>query len=358
MHPVELHVIGCSHRTAPLEFREKLALTPGTLDRLYAELRALPGVSEALILSTCNRLELYAVLSAEVGAPPSRSLAHLVAHFFNMPADVLGPNTFALKDTEAVAHLFGVAAGLDSQLVGETEILGQVKEAYAHAQETGAAGPALNRVLQKCLQAAKWARTHTGVGRGQVSIGNVAAELAGRIFGDLSTCRVLVVGAGEVGEKTLQAMKSRGAENITVTTRTLEKAEALARAVDGSALEFARFPRHLRDFDIVVSSTAAPEPVIQAAAVSGAMHDRPAQPLFLVDLAVPRDVEPGVDGLPNVFVYDLADLAKIANENLRAREAEVARCKAELCEKATRAWEGIQRRPSASEARAACRCSS
>ena len=245
------------------------------------------------------------------------------------------------RNPAAVVHLFEVAAGLDSQMVGETEILGQVKDAYAAAQAAGTVGPVLNRVFQKAFHAAKIVRRETAIGEGQVSVATVAVALAERIFGRLHDSRVLVVGAGDIAEKTAKALRSREAGTVVFVNRTAAHAEELAREFAGSALPFARLAEGLAESDIVVSSTAAPEPVLTVPMVYAAMHKRASRPLFLIDLALPRDIEPGAAELPNVFVYNLDDLARLAEENIAQRRAEIDRARALLTGRAEETWQKL-----------------
>jgi glutamyl-tRNA reductase len=334
--PLLFH-LGASHHTAPLAVREKLALPPARAAELRGRLGA-AGLPELAVLNTCNRVELYGVASGE---------AELLAleNAFCELTGISREDFAAIRAHEtgaaAIRHLVAVAAGLESQLLGENEIFGQVKDAYAAAQDAGHAGPVLNRVFQKAFQAAKHIRTHTKLTEGQVSVANVAVELAATIFGDLASARVLLLGAGDIGEKTAKAFRSRGAAALTVANRTPERAFALAQQLDATALPFELFPRHLGDYDIVVGSTAAPEAVVRANDVAAAREKRRAAPLLFLDLALPRDVEPAVARLDNVYLYNLDDLAKIAAQNLAAREAEVAKARALATEKADAVWRQI-----------------
>ena len=329
---------GASHHTAPLALREKLSLTPEKSETLRARAGALGGLREWAVLGTCNRAEFYGV--ADSAAVIERLQAEFCAVLECPSAEVLA----ALQRTaglEAIRHLLSVAAGLESQMLGETEIFGQVKEAYAEAHRRGTTGPVLNRVFQKAFQAAKFVRTHTAITEGQVSVASVAVDLSLKIFGSLGAARVLLLGAGEIGEKTARAFKSRGANALTVASRRLERAMELAQTLAAAALPFEHAPARLADFDIAVCATSAPGVVLTADAVDAARRRRPAQPLFLIDLAMPRDIDPVVAGLPNIFLYNLDDLAKIAEENRVAREAEVARAQAMIAEKAGALWQRV-----------------
>ncbi len=334
--PLLFH-LGASHRTAPLVLREKLALPPDRAAALHARLASV-GLPELALLNTCNRVEFYGV-----AADPA-DLVALEAAFCAVTG--IATEDFAAirarsTGPAAIRHLVSVAAGLESQLLGENEIFGQVKDAYAAARTSGRVGPVLNRVFQKAFQAAKHVRTHTAISEGQVSVANVAVELALTIFGDLASARVLLLGAGDIGEKTAKAFRSRGAGALTVSSRTPERALALARTLDATALPFEHFARHLADYDIVVGSTAAPDAIVRAADVALAHAKRRAAPFLFLDLALPRDIEPGVAALENVYLYNLDDLAKIAAQNLAAREAEVARARALVAEKAEALWSQI-----------------
>jgi glutamyl-tRNA reductase len=227
-------------------------------------------------------------------------------------------------------------------MLGETEIFGQIKEAYAAAQARKSTGPVLNRMFQKAFQAAKHVRSSTAITVGQVSIANVAVELALNIFGSLGETRILFLGAGDIGEKTAKAFQSRGAAALTVSSRTLEHAIELATQFGASALPFDQRENRLADFDIVVCSTSAPTAVVSAAATAAAMKKRPVRPLFFIDLALPRDVEAEVAAIQNVFLYNLDDLAKIAEENRVAREAEISKCRALLSERVDGLWRQIE----------------
>jgi glutamyl-tRNA reductase len=330
-----LFLLGASHHTAPLAVREKLALDDARAGALATRLRQTTGVREFALLNTCNRVELYGVAQSPETLVILRNT--LCAVTGCTPAEL--DSAVALhQNHEAIAHLFAVASGLDSQIVGETEILGQVKQAYDGALEQRWTGPVLNRVFQKTFQAAKHIRTHTGIGAGQISIATVAVDLAGRIFGELAGTRILVVGAGEIGLKTVQAFQSRGATSITVASRTLAKAEEAAALAGGWALSMADLPEAVAVADIIASSTSSPDFILTREMVAAGIKRRPARPLFLIDLALPRDVDPATAQLANVFLYNLDDLAKIAEENLAQREAEVAKCRAILAERTAALW--------------------
>lgn len=333
-----LFVLGATHRTTPLAVREKLTVSPEASAALHDRLATLPGVREFAMLSTCNRVEFYGVAADRDAA--ERVQATFCSHQQFDPAE-FDRVRLALRGRETVRHLLEVAAGLDSQMLGETEIFGQVKEAYANAQTRGSTGPVLNRVFQKAFQAAKHIRTHTAITEGQVSVANVAVELALKIFGGLAEARLLLLGAGEIGEKTARAFQSRGAAALTVASRRFERAMELATALGASAMPFEQREGRLAEFDIVVCATSAPDCVVALEAAAAAMRRRPAQPLFFIDLALPRDVDPEIENLQNVFLYNLDDLAKIAEENRAAREAQIAKCRTLIEEKTAALWRQV-----------------
>ncbi len=337
-HDAGFFFIGANHHTAPLELREKLALTEKKIPAFQARLAAISGLREVVVLNTCNRVEIYGF--AETPAAAARIEEDFCA-FQDFPEHVFRDIRQHATGRNAIQHLLEVASGLNSQMLGETEILGQVKDAYADAQARRTTGPVLNRIFQKAFQYAKHVRTNTAITAGQVSIASVAVDLAQKIFGGLDRSRILLVGAGEISKKTAKAFQSRGAGALTVSSRTLERAMALARDLGATALPFEHVAAHLSDYDIVVCSTAAPGAVITRADADAAMRKRRSQPLFFIDLALPRDVEPSVAGIENVFIYNLDDLARIAEKNRAAREGEVARAREILREKSALLWTQI-----------------
>lgn len=332
--------IGASHQTAPIDIREKLSIPPERLADIYREIIGLPLVREVALLSTCNRTEIYAVAEAGLDA---NSLTHSFCLFQELEPGTLSRYGFEWRDGHAVRHLFDVASGLDSLVVGETEILGQVKTAYSAATEHRTLGPLLNRLFQKSFQAAKWARTHTAIGKGQVSVGTVAVDLALKIFGDLRTCNVLVVGAGEISERTITALKSRGANRISVCNRTDQRAMDLAHQYGGQALPYEQFQQALGQFDIIICSTSSPTPILTRENLLPWMKNRPYQPLFLIDLALPRDIDERAVEVENVFLYNIDDLSQIAEENLALRQAERVRCREMLARRADHFWRSNRR---------------
>jgi glutamyl-tRNA reductase len=339
MSSAGLFLIGATHRHVPLEVREKLSLSADAAAALQAEFSAIPGLKEFAVLNTCNRVEFYGVAAAPDAATRITD-AFCARQSFNRGE--FEKLRLSLRGQEVVRHLLEVSAGLDSQMIGETEIFGQVKEAYAKAQSSGLTGPVLNRVFQKCFQAAKHVRASTAITEGQVSVANVAVELAVNIFGSLEKARILLVGAGEIGEKTAKAFQSRGAAALTVASRSLNRAMELATALGASAMPFEQRESRLAEFDVVVCATSAPDIVMTASAARAAMQKRPARPLFFIDQALPRDVDPEVATIENIFLYNLDDLARIADANKAARAAELAKCQTIVAEKAEALWRQVE----------------
>jgi len=235
-----------------------------------------------------------------------------------------------------------VASGLDSQMVGETQILGQMKGSYAQAVKDNSVGPVLHRLFQKAFQAAKWARTETKIGTGQVSIGNVAVELASRIFGKLTVSRTLVIGSGEVGQEVAKAFRSRGVACMSIASRTTERADVLAKEVDGLVIPFSTWMESLPYTDIGIFATSSPTALLDKLSSLEAMKKRPRRPLFLIDLAMPRNIDQSVEDLDNIYLYNLEDLADIANENLLNRKREVESCLKHLDTKAQYLWDKLR----------------
>ena len=317
-----LFLVGATHRTAPFGFREKLALGAESEAGFAQELAGMRSVREFAILNTCNRVEIYGV--AEDAGTADQVAGAFCARQHVDPLE-FGRFGFMAHGKDAVEHLLAVASGLDSQMLGETEIFGQVKRAYATAQTRGSTGPVLNRFFQKAFQAAKHVRTSTAISSGQVSVANVAVDLAIDIFGSLETARILLLGAGEMAEKSGKAFLSRGAKYVTVSSRRAEHAAELANQLSAAVVPFEDREARLGEWDIVVCSTSAPTTVISTAAVSAAMKGRPARPILFVDLAMPRDVEASVMKTTNAFLYNLDDLAHIAEKNRLARAVEAER---------------------------------
>lgn len=324
-------VFGLNHRSAPVEVRERYAIAEACVPDALARLRDGGLAAESVILSTCNRIELYVVTPLPVGEARC-ALKRLLADTSRHPPPP-DDAVYCLAEPDSLRHLFRVACGLDSMLLGETEILGQLKRAYALALQAGHTGGLLNKAFQRAFHVAKHVRTDTNIQRGSVSVAAAAVELAEKIFDRLDARRVMVVGAGDTGEKTARALQSRGATDLIVTNRSLERAQTLAAALGGRAVPFEDWGREFERVDILISSTAAPGYVLDRARLLPLTRPRRGRPLLLIDIAVPRDIDPDVNALDNVFLYDIDDLQAIADDSLRQREAEVVFCERIIAEK-------------------------
>lgn len=313
----QLALAGINHRTAPVELREKLAFESADVPAALLLLQA-SGAREALLLSTCNRVEVTAVREQDV--PPEALLEALAATRSGLTADVLRPHLYVYEGQEAVRHLFRVAASLDSMIVGEPQILGQLKQAYAQARDHGAIGAILDAVLPRAFSVAKRIRTETEIGENAVSVSYAAVELAREIFGSLAKKRVLIVGAGKMSEGAARHLLRAGAEEIFITNRTPQRARELSEIFRGKVLPYEAFTQHLGDMDIVITSSAAPGFVLTPEAVRRALEVRKTQPMFLIDIAVPRNIDPEVNRLEHAFLYDIDDLQRLAERNLQARK--------------------------------------
>jgi glutamyl-tRNA reductase len=316
---MHLVVLGLNHNTAPVEVREKLHVPDEALGEVLNSLKN-GGAREAVIVSTCNRTEVY--VAGDNPEHSSSSATKILADRFGIETTWLRDYTYTFIDDEAYRHLFLVAAGLDSLVVGEPQILGQVKDAFRSASEYQAAGPLFEKVFNRAFQIAKRVRTETRIGYNPVSISSMAVDLARKIFGEFASRRILVVGAGEMCEIALKHFKKDGLQDILVTNRTLRKAQQLAEEIIGSAYHFEDLPDLLLQVDMVLSSTGAELPIIDKAMVLRAMKKRKNRPLFFIDIAVPRDVEPGVNDIENVYLYDIDDLKELAQTHLSSRMQE------------------------------------
>jgi glutamyl-tRNA reductase len=330
----ELLALGASHKTAPLPLREKLALPAGRAARVLTELTEHDRVHEAVALFTCNRTELYLITDDPLEAE-NAALAILSRQAELRPTELIA-SLYSLRGREAVEHLFSVTAGLDSMIVGEAEIQGQVKRAYEMALVEGVSGPVSNRLFRDALAAGKRVRTETEIARANVSISTVAVRLAADFLGGLSERRVLVVGAGENAELTARALRDRGVETLFVANRRYDRALGLAQRFGGRAVTFEDMPRELESADIVVTSTGAPHQIVGREELEFVAASRMGRPLVLIDLAVPRDIEPSVRDCPGIALYDMDDLQQAVARNLDAREAEVEEALALVREEAAR----------------------
>jgi glutamyl-tRNA reductase len=295
------------------------------------------NLDEAVLVATCNRVEIYGVTSRVTPDP-----ARLFKEFAHLDVDV-GPYLYFKQDVEAVKHLFSVASGLDSLVIGETEITGQVKQAYQNAQAAGLTGKITNRLFQTALQVAKEVRSRTAVGRGATSVGSVAVELAEKIFdGDFTDKTVLIIGAGKMGEACVRHLAKKGARSVLVANRSYERAVNLAASFGGSPVAFEDRIAALAEADIVVSSTGAPETIVTREHVASVLNRRSGRPLFLIDIAVPRDIEPAVEQLDQVFLYNVDHLETIVRQNVAHRQQELAGCQVIIDRRTTELWKRFQ----------------
>ena len=318
------HVIcgGLTFAEVPVELREKVAFRDAQLPDALREIKRMLGLREAVLVSTCNRVEYFGATSDPDHA--AQAWPEFLRHFHSV-TDNFSALSFQLRDMACVEHLYSVASGLKSMVVGETEVLGQLKDAYDVAHSHQQTGKWLNRLFQSSFAAAKSVRSRTAITRGHVSVGSVSVELAGKIFGDLRKCRVMVIGAGDTGERTARSLQRQGVPTILVANRTFDRAEALAAELGGQAVRWEEWEGHAIDADIMISSTSAPHYMLTREKLESLLPKRGRRPLFLIDLAVPRDFEPSINLLDDVYLYDIDDLQSIAQGHLRERQAEISR---------------------------------
>ena len=319
-----LILVGVNHKTTPVEIRERLAFTKGKIEDSIERLVSFPEIIEHTILSTCNRVEIY----ARVKNPDSgiEFIKKFICDFHGLSVAELEQHFYSFRNEEAVEHLFRVSSSLDSMVLGEAQILGQVKDAYSLARNLRSTGQVLNQLFEKAFTVAKKVREETGIAELSVSISSAAVELARKIFDDLENRTVMLVGTGEMAELAAKHLISYGVKTVYVASRTYERAANLARTLNGSALDFEAFKNELYRADIVITSTAAPNFIIKKEMVERAIHKRKNKPMFLIDIAVPRDIEPEVNDLENVYLYDIDDLQVVVEANMveREKEAETA----------------------------------
>ena len=313
-----LALIGVNHKTAPIDLRERIAISREELPEVTRALAAEPGVSECMIVSTCNRVEILAAVES-----PTVDLSGFLQNQFGLDASVLKDHLYEHRDKQAVRHLFRVAASLDSMVVGEPQILGQVKEAFAVARNAGTVGGQLEHLLQSAFAAAKKVRSETEIGSNSVSIASVAVDLARKIFGSLHGRTVFLVGAGKMSELAARHLVQQGAGAILVTNRTLARAHSMADQFNGRVIPFEQLHEVASDADIVITSTGAPHAIFRREHGVAFLHRRRNRPMFFIDIAVPRDVDPAMNKLEGIFVYDIDDLQSVAASHMaeRAREA-------------------------------------
>lgn len=315
-----LILVGVNHKTTPVEVREKLAFNQGKIEESTELLLQYPEIQENTIISTCNRVEIYArVDNIEAGTD---RLKQFLSQYHHIDLEELDQYFYSYQDNDTVEHLFKVSSSLDSMVLGEAQILGQVKDAYTLARSLRATGQILNQLFEKAFNVAKRVREETGIAESAVSISSAAVELARKIFDDLENHTVMLVGTGEMAELAAKHLISYGAKTVYITSRTYERAAALAETLNGSALDFQHFKEDLHKADIVISSTAAPKFIIERDMVDEAIHKRKNRPMFFIDIAVPRDIAPEVNELENVYLYDIDDLQGVVNANIKERERE------------------------------------
>ena len=313
---MSLHSLGINHQTAPVDIREKVAFSPDQLEKALRELKALPIVRESVIVSTCNRTEIYCDLEVE----SDHGLSHWLSRYHGMSEDALQPYIYQHSNQETARHLFRVASGLDSMVLGEPQILGQLKTSYDQARSGRYINSVLDRLFQHSFSVAKRVRTDTEIGSNAVSVAFAAVSLSKQIFGDLGELRALLIGAGETIELVSRHLKSQNIGSMVIANRSLDNAQRLANEIGAEAVQINQVPEQLVHADIVISSTASQLPILGKGATEDALRQRKHRPIFMVDLAVPRDIEAQVGELDDIYLYTVDDLQNVVDENLRSRE--------------------------------------
>jgi len=331
---MKLLLTGVSHNTAPVEVRESLAFRAEDLPRALQDLRSRAGVNEAMILSTCNRVEI--TVTTEDSIDPQTTVDLFLTDHKPVPADGIGPHVYRYEGREAIHHLFRVAASLDSMVVGEPQILGQLKVAYTAAKDAGAVCGWLDGLLTRAFGVAKRVRSETGIGQMAVSVSYAAVELARKIFGSLAGRTVMIVGAGKMSELAARHLRRSGASHVFVTNRTHDRAMEMARLFQGTPVEYDRFHATLPEVDILIASSAAPHYILNKEEMQRVIAARRNKPAYLIDLAVPRNIDPSVNDVANVFLYDIDDLQEVVNANLRERMKEAERAETLVSEEVER----------------------
>lgn len=318
---MKVAILGLNHKTSPVEIRERLAFPPSRISEAFKLLKERLSVNESVILSTCNRVEVYIVAN---GSKDNRdTLLKFLKEFHGIDLASFADGLYFYSGPESVKHLFSVTSGLDSMVVGETEVLGQVKSAYEAARSSGMTSRILNPLFQRAFNVAKEIRTKTSIGKGGVSVSSVACELAKKIFDDLSEKTIMILGAGKMGESTAKYLISRGIKSILVSNRSFDRAVELASVFEGRAVRLDDCFSEMANVDILISSTGAPHFLITAAEMRDVMHKRHGRPIFIIDISVPRNVDPQVGSLEDVYLYNIDDLKNLAEENINKRRAEV-----------------------------------
>ena len=320
LHDMDIVTVGLNHHTAPIALRERLAFRENTLPEATAQLCRQSGSSEALILSTCNRTEVYVV--AAVAQQAYEGVVGFLEEYHKLTRRDFEPHLYNLAGGDAVRHLFRVSTSLDSQVVGENQILGQVRRAYAAARQAASVKRVLGVTFDEALRVGKQARSQTQIGCGAVSLGSAAVELARKIFGDINSRQVFIIGAGEIAEMAVRALAERGVRGIIVTNRTWEKAQALAARFGGRAILFSEFRQAAQEADIIISSASAPHFLFTQDDVRRLMKERRQRPLFCIDLGLPRTIDPAANSLDNMYLFNLDDLRKVTDGNQEERQRE------------------------------------
>ncbi len=321
---MEILVLGLNHKTAPLELREKLAVPPHKTPEFLDAFKQRRIFDERLVLSTCNRTEIYGV--ARNISEDIRRTKVLLGEYSHLDVSSFEDSLYVMKQPDSIRHLFTVASGLDSMVVGETEIIGQVKDAYQLAHQAGQTGKVLNTLFQRSLKVAKNLRATTELGSGHVSVASVAVDLAQKIFGDIKQTRVFVLGTGQMASQVTKALVSRGAFPLIVSSRHHDRALELAKNLGGDALRYETYERHIQEADILIASTHAGRFLIEASQVKTWMKQRREKPFFLIDIAVPRNIDPACEKLDSVYLYNVDDLKNIADKNKAMRQSQAQEC--------------------------------
>jgi glutamyl-tRNA reductase len=316
---MQLALIGVSHKTAPVEVRERLAFPSEQMQAALTRLLEKTKAAEAMILSTCNRVEIVAE------GPDAQLVRDFICEYHQIPPDAISEHLYSYNNAEAIRHLFRVTASLDSMMVGEPQILGQVKEAYRLATDAGTIGSNLSPLLDRAFAVAKRVRSETGISQSAVSVSYAAVELARKIFGDLAGKTVMIIGASKMGELAAKHLKRNGVASVLVTNRTFERAVEVAKVFEGAAIPFEHFTDHIDRADIEISSTGAPHFVITKPMAEQIIRNRRNKPVFFIDIAVPRDIDPSVNSIDNVFLYDIDDLQQVIDANMKERMKEAGR---------------------------------
>lgn len=339
---IELWVVGLSHHSTPVELREQIAFPEEEVPHAARRLLDAGGVREALVLSTCNRLEVFAVVGR--GDDPADGVVQFLARERALPATVLASHRYAHRGKAAVRHLFRVASSLDSMMVGEPQILGQMKEQFRLAAEAGTAGGVLRRCFERAFRVAKRVRTETGIAGKAVSVSSAAVDLAQRIFDGLTGKTAMLIGAGKMSELAARHLQAHGIASVIVTNRSFDRAVELARSFGGTPVPFDRFAQYLHLADVVLGSVAATGHILAPSQLHDVLRARRRRPMFFIDLGVPRNFDPAINDLENVYLYNIDDLSKVADEHRAEREREAVRAEAIVDQETDRFWHAISGR--------------